>query len=297
MDEKIKELENLLNISSLKAFLEDIYINKKMLNEEISLILYKTKDKSWAVRNLLKYFEIPSRSHGESAKISNIKKIESKLNIDNLKDFLIQKYIIEQLPDSQIAEIIYNKKKNAPNVRKLRLYFEIESRDRSTSVKLQYKGIKGELRKQQASKIAQKYFNSPENRNKVKKIMQTREYKEKQRISKTGKLNGMFGVTGSKHPLWNPNKTRLQRQKDRKTLENQRFVNECLKRDEFTCKCCGNRGKLVVHHLNGYHWDIKHRFDIENGVTLCEECHKKYHHIYGSKYSKKEDFEKFLKQF
>ena len=85
-------------------------------------------------------------------------------------------------------------------------------------------------------------------------------------------------------------------EKFRKTYEFKHWHNEVFKRDKYTCRCCGNNksGKLNSHHLDGYNWCIEGRTDINNGITLCEDCHKEFHQKYGYGDNTKEQFEKFL---
>lgn len=46
-------------------------------------------------------------------------------------------------------------------------------------------------------------------------------------------------------------------------------------RDGFTCQVCKNvGGKLQAHHIKSWAKYPKLRFEISNGITLCEECHK-----------------------
>lgn len=51
--------------------------------------------------------------------------------------------------------------------------------------------------------------------------------------------------------------------------------------------------KIVSHHLDGWNLDVSKRVDIENGVCLCENCHKEFHSIYGYGLNTKQQFEEF----
>lgn len=97
-------------------------------------------------------------------------------------------------------------------------------------------------------------------------------------------------------PRWNPNLTQEEREQSRNIEGYNDFVRETLKRDNYTCQCCGHYStNLITHHLNGYHWDKEHRTDINNGITLCKECHKNFHSLYGRKNNTKEQFEEWIK--
>lgn len=63
---------------------------------------------------------------------------------------------------------------------------------------------------------------------------------------------------------------------------------QVLKRDRYTCQCCGETHYLNSHHLYDFaeHEDL--RYDVNNGIVLCEECHAarydgSFHNIYGTK--------------
>jgi len=61
------------------------------------------------------------------------------------------------------------------------------------------------------------------------------------------------------------------------------WVYSVFERDNYTCQNCGEKkyGNLNAHHLDGYNWCIPRRIDVTNGVALCSECHKEFHHDYG----------------
>ena len=50
-----------------------------------------------------------------------------------------------------------------------------------------------------------------------------------------------------------------------------------LKRDDFTCHFCGHRPSRVVHHINSKKFYPDLKYDIGNGICVCEKCHSKYH--------------------
>jgi len=52
---------------------------------------------------------------------------------------------------------------------------------------------------------------------------------------------------------------------------------------------------LNAHHKDGYHWCIDKRLDISNGETLCTDCHKSFHKLYGNKNNTKEQYNEWLK--
>ena len=76
---------------------------------------------------------------------------------------------------------------------------------------------------------------------------------------------------------------------------------QVFERDNYTCQCCGSRSsknnpiKINAHHINNYYSDIDNRYNIDNGITLCEKCHKKFHKEYGNKNNNKKQISKFIK--
>jgi hypothetical protein len=100
------------------------------------------------------------------------------------------------------------------------------------------------------------------------------------------KLKGRnIGKNGSN---WQGGITQLNRViRDR--FEYHSWVSAVMTRDNWTCQTCGKRGgKLHAHHKKGFALIIKENniktieeaincaelWDINNGITLCVECHK-----------------------
>lgn len=106
--------------------------------------------------------------------------------------------------------------------------------------------------------------------------------------------------SGKNHWNWKGGKTKI-----RIMINNQiKYYQWRLKvfiRDDYTCQKCGVRGKkgnrivFNAHHIKYVSTiiqeykiktieqalDCEELWDINNGITFCEKCHKEYHKKYG----------------
>jgi 5-methylcytosine-specific restriction endonuclease McrA len=58
-------------------------------------------------------------------------------------------------------------------------------------------------------------------------------------------------------------------------------------RDDYTCQSCGDRGGYIqAHHIIPFHHDKQERTNIDNGITLCKQCHYLLHKLYLRKESR-----------
>lgn len=65
---------------------------------------------------------------------------------------------------------------------------------------------------------------------------------------------------------------------ERTSADYKNFRKEVLARDHYTCQICGKvGGKLNVHHVKKFSQYPELRFDVNNGITLCEKCHREVH--------------------
>lgn len=63
-----------------------------------------------------------------------------------------------------------------------------------------------------------------------------------------------------------------------------KWRNDVFKRDRYTCQKCHKKGvKLNAHHIKEYAKYPFLRYDVDNGITLCEKCHKQIHRKKGDK--------------
>ena len=219
-----------------------------------------------------------------------IKKLEEKLNIDSLKDYLYDLYVIQKKTTREIADIVYGKPKNSPNILNWLHYFNIPVRKGSEAIKVQYIGKKGERRREIARNRANTSLQSKQSRDKLREIMQTDEYREKQKQAHLGEKNGMY----------NPNlsdEDRLKRQNDKRDDKYDYWRRKVYEKDHFTCQITGKTSNLVAHHLEGYNWCKEKRFDVDNGITLHVSIHKCFHHFYGYGNNTKEQFKEFVENY
>ena len=69
---------------------------------------------------------------------------------------------------------------------------------------------------------------------------------------------------------------------------------DVYKKYGFKCVCCESKTRLNAHHLQSWDWAIHLRYDVENGVCLCYNCHNAFHNLFGRGANTKDQFIFFL---
>ena len=155
------------------------------------------------------------------------------------------------------------------------------------------KSLKGHKTKEETKKkIGEK------NKESIKKLWENKEYRDKmERIKKekgtydkiSKKLKGrklseehrkkaiknLEPRYGKDNPAWKGGITPLN-QKIRKSKEYRLWRIAVLERDNYTCRFCGQVGGIIhADHIKPFSLFPELRFAIDNGRTLCVDCHKK----------------------
>jgi len=80
-------------------------------------------------------------------------------------------------------------------------------------------------------------------------------------------------ISGEKHWNWKGGIT-PENHRQRVLIQSKLWRKSVLKRDNYTCQECHERGgRLHAHHIKTWAKYPKLRFDVNNGITLCKQCH------------------------
>lgn len=124
------------------------------------------------------------------------------------------------------------------------------------------------------------------------------ETRKKQSIAKLNKPAPW--KSGKNCPFWKGGIT-TENAKIRTGIKYKLWRSKIFERDNYTCKCCGKiGGNLNAHHIKSFSQILEDNniktleealsceelWNINNGTTLCKECHKKTEN-YGKKSRKK----------
>ena len=81
--------------------------------------------------------------------------------------------------------------------------------------------------------------------------------------------------------------------------EYQKWAFEVKKRDKWTCQnpACGSKVReMHAHHLEAWNRAPDLRYDVSNGITLCQKCHMRFHYAYGFGDNTREQFEEWIEK-
>lgn len=83
---------------------------------------------------------------------------------------------------------------------------------------------------------------------------------------------------GEKSYLWRGGISRInrtERENIMSSVDYKIWRDSVFKRDDYRCFDCGEKGgKLQAHHIYAFAKFPRLRLAVENGITLCVECHK-----------------------
>jgi len=268
---------NRLNLHRLKIEINldelyDYYCNKGLLIKQIALI-----------------YSVNRKIIGKL--IPNEWKLLKEVYID--KNYIVDLYLNNKLSLTQLAnkfEVSINKIKNIliSNNIKVRDAFEQNSKfiDDTFEIIDLYRN-----KKLSCSKIAL-IFNTTNNTiasllHKNNIILRT----QKEEIGGVNHHNWKGGISSENSII-------------RSSIEYREWRKLVFKRDNYICQCCGGKSgvNITAHHILNFSDYIELRFDINNGITLCDKCHNinkygSFHHIYGTKNNTKEQLEEYIQRY
>jgi hypothetical protein len=124
----------------------------------------------------------------------------------------------------------------------------------------------------------------PKNLQMIHKLVRTEDWKN----------NISIAQRREKHWNWQGGKTEENRL-IRHSPEFKDWRKKVFEKYNFTCQKCKVIGKKIIpHHINNFADFIELRFEVNNGIVLCEKCHYTFHGKYGRVKNTPEQLKEFL---
>lgn len=95
---------------------------------------------------------------------------------------------------------------------------------------------------------------------------------------------------GENHPNYNPNLSEEDRVLNRDYLEYFEWRKSVYKKNNYKCVICGSNKNINAHHIYNYADYPSLRTSVDNGETLCQDCHIGFHIRYGKSCNTREQF-------
>jgi 5-methylcytosine-specific restriction endonuclease McrA len=123
---------------------------------------------------------------------------------------------------------------------------------------------------------------------------------------------GQKRYEGKNHPKYKPNADHSLIKRVRVSERQSRWSRKVMIRDDYTCQNCKKvGGDLHAHHIKPFIeiWEenkiktlsdareCKELWEIDNGITLCKDCHYKTYKFYNNQYTKKNSYNEKLGEF
>ena len=142
-----------------------------------------------------------------------------------------------------------------------------------------------------SKKCSNKYRNTETNCTFCNKIIIVKNYILKRRpnsntfCDKKCHVEYQKTLIGDKNPTYKGESEEQERL--RKIEDYREWRTYIYKRDNYTCqRCFSYGGRLNAHHILFFKKFPTFRFDVDNGITLCRDCHKYIHKIKSKRFMK-----------
>jgi len=109
-------------------------------------------------------------------------------------------------------------------------------------------------------------------------------------------------LSGENHWNWKGGIS-SEREQIKSSAEYYRWRRDVFARDGYICQCCGKKNTyLEAHHIKNFSDFPELRFDIDNGITLCSDCHSlnkkgSFHSVYTQFNNTREQLEEYIQRY